>query len=177
MNWIGYSLDSQNNVTINDSTTLYGLDDGFHTITVYATDASGNTGTSNQISFQITTPTQDTTPPKITILSPQNITYANTSIYLEYETENSHIEYYNLDQNRNITISSSILLTNLSEGVHYLTLYAKNIDGKIEASKTVIFEIEAKNILLNYLPFIITGLWVSFNFAIMYKSPKILIKK
>jgi len=174
--WIGYSLDLENNITINDSITLYGLTDGPHIITLYATDSSGNTGMSNQIQFQIIISPEDTAQTTITILSPQNITYDTNSIYLEYKAENSNIECYSLDAAENVTLSSSILLTNLSDGEHHLTIYAQNINGELEASKIVVFEIQTKNILLSYLPVIIAGLWASFNFAIIYKSPKILIK-
>jgi parallel beta-helix repeat protein len=50
--WIGYSLDGQANVTIAEPTTLTGLSDGKHNLTVYANDAAGNTG-SETIYFSI----------------------------------------------------------------------------------------------------------------------------
>ena len=52
--WIGYSLDNQANVTITGNTTLTGLSDGVHSITVYANDAAGNMGTSDTVYFTIT---------------------------------------------------------------------------------------------------------------------------
>jgi len=54
VNWMGYSLDGQQNVTITGNTTLTGLSSGQHNITVYANDTFGNMGTSETISF--TTP-------------------------------------------------------------------------------------------------------------------------
>ena len=51
--WIKYSLDGQANVTITGSTTLSGLADGVHSITVYAQDTDGLTGTSETIYFTI----------------------------------------------------------------------------------------------------------------------------
>lgn len=56
--WIGYSLDSQANVTITGNTTLTGLSNGAHNIVVYVSDVAGNTGASNMVHFTI-----DTTPP------------------------------------------------------------------------------------------------------------------
>jgi len=50
---IKYSLDGKANVTIAGNTTLTGLSDGLHILTVYSTDAAGNTGTS-KTSFSIT---------------------------------------------------------------------------------------------------------------------------
>ena len=48
-----YSLDGQENVTINANTTLTGLSEGDHNVTVYATDEAGNTGASETIYFRI----------------------------------------------------------------------------------------------------------------------------
>ncbi len=56
--WMGYSLDGQDNITINGNTTLTGLSNGSHSITVYATDVAGNTGTSGTIYFSITQRTE-----------------------------------------------------------------------------------------------------------------------
>jgi parallel beta-helix repeat protein len=44
--WIKYSLDGQANVTITEDTTLSGLANGVHSVTVYAQDTDGKTGTS-----------------------------------------------------------------------------------------------------------------------------------
>ena len=48
-----YSLDGQENVTINANTTLTGLSAGDHTVTVYATDEAGHIGVSETIYFRI----------------------------------------------------------------------------------------------------------------------------
>jgi hypothetical protein len=48
-----YSLDGQAKVTISGNTNLTGLSGGSHNLTVYATDLSGNTGTSETIYFTI----------------------------------------------------------------------------------------------------------------------------
>lgn len=61
--WINYSLDGQANVTITEDTTLSGLADGAHSVTVYAQDTDGLTGSST-IYFTIAegseTPTETT---------------------------------------------------------------------------------------------------------------------
>jgi nitrous oxidase accessory protein NosD len=54
--WIGYSLDGQDNVTISGNTTLTGLPNGDHNVTVYATDQFGNTGASETIYFTLEVP-------------------------------------------------------------------------------------------------------------------------
>lgn len=54
--WVGYSLDGQANVTIVGNTTLTRLVSGLHSVTVYASDSSGNIGASETISFNETEP-------------------------------------------------------------------------------------------------------------------------
>jgi hypothetical protein len=56
VSWIGYSLDGQETVTITGNTTLTGLSYGSHTITVYAIDSAGNTGSSETIHFSVPEP-------------------------------------------------------------------------------------------------------------------------
>jgi hypothetical protein len=53
---ITYSLDGQANMTIAGNTTLTGLSNGVHSVTVYATDEAGNTGASETISFNVNVP-------------------------------------------------------------------------------------------------------------------------
>jgi hypothetical protein len=56
VNWIGYSLDGQDNVTVGGNTTLADLPNGLHSVTVYAEDAFGNMGASETISFTVEVP-------------------------------------------------------------------------------------------------------------------------
>jgi hypothetical protein len=51
-----YSLDGQENVTITGNTTLTGLANGKHNITVYATDETGDTGASETHFFNVEVP-------------------------------------------------------------------------------------------------------------------------
>ena len=53
---IKYSLDGGENETITGNTTLTGLPNGAHNITVYATDETRNTGTSETVLFTIEVP-------------------------------------------------------------------------------------------------------------------------
>ena len=53
---ITYSLDGQENVTISGNNTLTNLPNGEHYVTVYATDETGNTGTSKTIYFNVEVP-------------------------------------------------------------------------------------------------------------------------
>lgn len=53
---LAYCLDGQDNVTINGNTTLNGLSNGDHNVTVYAIDEFGNTGVSETVYFNIDVP-------------------------------------------------------------------------------------------------------------------------
>jgi hypothetical protein len=53
VNWTGYSLDGQENVSLTGNTTINGLSNGLHNITVYAKGEFENTGTSETISFTV----------------------------------------------------------------------------------------------------------------------------
>jgi len=53
---IKYSLDGKENVTITGNTTLTGLANGYHNITVYAMDEAGNTGASETLFFNVEVP-------------------------------------------------------------------------------------------------------------------------
>jgi N-acetylneuraminic acid mutarotase len=54
--WLGYSLDGKENVTIIGNTTLSGLSNGLHNVTVYANDTYGNMGASETVSFTVAKP-------------------------------------------------------------------------------------------------------------------------
>jgi len=54
--WMGYSLDGQDNVTVNGNVTIDGLSNGLHNVTVYARDELGNTGVSETVSFSVEAP-------------------------------------------------------------------------------------------------------------------------
>ena len=56
VNWIGYSLDDEQNVTITGNTTVANVTNGLHSITVYANDTFGNIGASENITFQVQLP-------------------------------------------------------------------------------------------------------------------------
>ena len=53
VNWVGYSLDGRDNVTVPANTTLSGLSSGLHNVTVYVRDEYDNFGASETISFTI----------------------------------------------------------------------------------------------------------------------------
>ena len=54
--WMCYSLDGQENVTVSGNTTISGLPNGLHNVTVYARDEFENMGVSETISFSVDVP-------------------------------------------------------------------------------------------------------------------------
>lgn len=136
--WIGYSLDSQANTTITGNTTLTGLSEGTHGLIVYAIDVAGNTGSSDMVYFTI-----DTTPPSISIVSPENKTYDTTDIPLTFAVDES-VSWmgYSLDSQANVTITGNRTLTGLSEGTHSIVVYVTDTAGNTGASETIHFSIE-----------------------------------
>jgi hypothetical protein len=56
VSWMGYSLDGQETVTVTGNTTLTGLQNGLHNITVYAKDTFENTGASETVYFSVEVP-------------------------------------------------------------------------------------------------------------------------
>ncbi len=53
VNWTGYTLDGQQNVTIAGNVTLTGLSGGTHSIVVYFNDTYGNMGASETVAFSV----------------------------------------------------------------------------------------------------------------------------
>jgi len=49
--WTGYSLDGDQNVTVFGNTTIAYINNGFHSLTVYAEDSFGNLGASAKMTF------------------------------------------------------------------------------------------------------------------------------
>jgi hypothetical protein len=84
----------------------------------------------------------ETTRPKISILSPLNQRYMNSSASLRF-TVNKTIDWagYSVDGKDNVTITGNATLSGLSNGVHNVTVYAKDEFGNTGASETVWFSV------------------------------------
>jgi hypothetical protein len=86
----------------------------------------------------------DSTPPTITILSPEsNKTYAPDSIPLTFYVSNSTVWIgYRLDNGLNVTIAGNTTLPTLPEGQHNITVFASDTSYNAGASDTVYFSSE-----------------------------------
>ena len=150
--WIGYSLDGQTNVTIAGNTTLFDLEEGSHSILVYANDTSGNMGMSSKIFFTIAFPPEYTLtlyslPSEVTFgidnvsyTTPWSGTYIEgTSLSLEMPGIHTvgDVRYYwnkwsdgNTSRSRTVTMDTNITLTaNYSGPYHELTTTSSPVTG------------------------------------------------
>ncbi len=135
--WIGYSLDTQTNVTITGDTVLTEMPEGQHSVIFYVNDTFGNLVSSAAIYFSV-----DTLPPSITVFSPENKTYDGSDIQsVIYVDEPVSWIGYSLDGLDNVTINSNVTLTVLGDGSHNITFYATDIVGNNGASHTIYFKI------------------------------------
>lgn len=86
--------------------------------------------------------TNGTVPPAVAVVSPENTTYATDNVSLAF-TVNKQASWlgYSLDGQEIVTVTGNTTLTGLTNGLHNVTVYAKDAFGKTGASKTVYFSI------------------------------------
>jgi hypothetical protein len=140
-----YSLDDQANVTISGNTTLNGLPDGQHIITVfvgrwvyYGLYYGGYEDSfSNCVSFNIYRPVD------INILSLENKTYMTSEVPLNF-TLSKPAQWigYSIDEKANVTLAGNTTLTSLANGAHNLTIYANDKAGNMGRSGTLNFNVD-----------------------------------
>ena len=89
-------------------------------------------------------PPLDTTPPTISIISPENKTYAVSDVPLTF-TVNESTSWigYSLDGQSNVTITGNTTLPGLSDGTYSLVVYAKDLIGNEGSSEMVYFTIQS----------------------------------
>jgi len=136
--WMGYSLDGQANVTVTGNTTLTSLLDGSHHVVVYANDTAGNMGYSSTVYFTV-----DTSSPTISVLSPENKTYAVSDVPLSFTvSESTSWMGYSLDGQANNTIAGNTTIVDLPDGIHTVIVYANDTTGNMGYSSTVYFTVD-----------------------------------
>jgi parallel beta-helix repeat protein len=82
-------------------------------------------------------------PPKIVILSPVNQQFNESVVPLSF-TVNKPVNWtgYSLDGGETVTVAGNVTLKGLANGVHNVTVYAKDAFGNTGASETVSFNVE-----------------------------------
>ncbi|RLG54786.1 MAG: hypothetical protein DRN95_08505, partial [Candidatus Hydrothermarchaeota archaeon] len=106
-----------------------GLIDGAYTFKAYVNDSAGNLNVSDVRVVNI-----DTTPPTITIISPQNKTYNSTKITLNISANEKVNWWYNLNGQENKTFIPNTTIIALV-GSNHLTVYANDSAGNIGLAK------------------------------------------
>lgn len=134
---VSYRINGEAEVEVSGETTLPRLPDGAHSVVVYASDLSGNAGASDVIHFSV-----DTSPPSISILSPQNQTYITTELLLDFTlNETASWTGYSLDSQEIVTFTGNISLTGLAYGSHSIKIYANDTYGNTATSDTIYFTV------------------------------------
>ena len=130
-------------------------EDNLHfTRTYYITEASPNqfvmagtqqsygqilTGLDGQLINVYLKPVADTTPPKITVLSPENRIYTSHDVPLICVINKPTVWIaYQIDNGRNVTVSGNTTIT-LLDGWHNITIFAADSDYNNGASETIHF--------------------------------------
>jgi parallel beta-helix repeat protein len=81
-------------------------------------------------------------PPKVSLLSPANGTYNETSVPLVFSVDKQvNWTAYSLDGQQNVTITGNCTIANITNGFHSVTVYANDTFGKIGASENITFTI------------------------------------
>jgi hypothetical protein len=85
---------------------------------------------------------QEIAPPKVSVLSPLNQTYRNSNVSLVFTVDKS-VNWigYSLDGQQNVTITGNSTITDVTYGLHNVTVYANDTFGNMGASQTVNFTI------------------------------------
>jgi hypothetical protein len=86
----------------------------------------------------------DITPPMISVLSPQNTTYAarNVSLYFAVNEPTLWVAY-SLDDQENVTILQNTTIPDLLDGRHRITVWANDTAGNMGVSDTICFSTDA----------------------------------
>jgi N-acetylneuraminic acid mutarotase len=84
-----------------------------------------------------------TVPPVVSVVSSENKTYSTSDVSLAF-TVNKPTPWmgYSLDGQETVTSTGNIALTELSNGLHNVTVYAKDSFGNMGASETINFTVE-----------------------------------
>ncbi|MCZ2809617.1 MAG: hypothetical protein O2V44_09710 [Candidatus Bathyarchaeota archaeon] len=82
-------------------------------------------------------------PPVVSILLPENTIYTINQVPLTFTvTEPTYWMGYSLDGQTNVTITGNTTLTSLSDGTHYVIVYANDTAGNMATSNVVSFTVD-----------------------------------
>jgi hypothetical protein len=119
------------------------VDDALYMIGGYFSTERHGAVTPIAVNEQYTPFGYGTVPPVVAVVSPENMTYAADNVSLAF-TVNKPVVWlgYSLDGQENIAIMGNTTITGLTNGLHNVTVYAKDEFGNVGASETVSFTVE-----------------------------------
>jgi hypothetical protein len=122
----------------NVSVTAIGTTYYFSGESVYDYSALNITSQTETVNFFVNNP-----PPKITIVEDKTV-YDSTNVRLTFTLDKpaQHI-FYSLDSANNVTIWGNTTLNGLSNGSHFIVIYANDTVGNVGESQTIIFTISS----------------------------------
>jgi predicted phage tail protein len=136
------------------SFNLTDIPDGNHSITVHAAEegsyipAHDNSNPMTRNDFYVNGSSSvffivDTAPPRVSVLSLENMTYDPSNVPLNFTTSEMTPQIsYVLDGQENVTISGNTTLTGLPVGSHNITIYAWDTAGNAGSSETITFNVD-----------------------------------
>jgi hypothetical protein len=123
---------------------------------------------SSMVNFTI-----DTTPPKVSISSLENKTYSTSALPLNFMTnEPISQSTYSLDGQENVTIAGNTTLTELANGDHNLTVYAKDEAGNIGTSETIYFNVEVVFPTTLFIAITVIVVFIGIGLLVYFKKRK-----
>ena len=126
---------------------LAGIPEGNHDISIHVIAGGGYYEAGYYYSFYnfgstLVNFVVDTTVPIISSLSLENKTYSTSTVPLNFTVNEPASQFsYILDGQENVIINGNITLTDLSNGLHNITIYARDMAGNIGTSETITFTI------------------------------------
>jgi hypothetical protein len=126
--------------TFQCSSKLPNLTDGQHNLTLYY-GYNDNFDFRRELASATIIFYVNSEAPKITNLSINNQDAGNMILDFTVDKATSWIRY-SLDNQPNVTVNGDVILTGLSTGSHYVTVYAEDEAGNKSASETLCFTVE-----------------------------------
>ncbi len=140
------SSNQDSNLFVNCSDS-YIVPDGNHTITINTFGSGVINGYFSSSLFDMSTNavihfTVDTTSPKVSVLSLENMTIDSSDVSLNFSlSEKASLVRYSLDGQKKLILYGNVTLTGLFNGRHNITVYAWDVAGNLGVSKTVFFDV------------------------------------
>ena len=178
--WSYYSLDSIDNSDLKyfeGNMTLHSLSEGQHKLRLYVTanltpDVDPRYGQPNYhsthqtISFYV-----DTTPPKVSNLSVNDMDSGDTILSFTVDEEASWVGY-SLDNQANATVTDDVVLGDLPIGSHNVTVYAEDTAGNMGVSEPFFFSVVEPFPTTLVLAPVMTGTVVGLGLLVYFKKRK-----